>query len=66
MWVLIIVTYFYNPGIARTHYDRKVEKQYYSTEEECLTYRDLVAYKANSNRYLSHAEVGCVYQKGGK
>lgn len=56
MWVLIMITYAFNPNVPHTHFKRLVGNQYYYTEEQCLRFRDSVLFDTPKTNYLAHIE----------
>lgn len=58
-WILIIIVYVYNPTIPHTHYQEKVDKKYFRTEEECLQMRDIFVSQVGQFGAPGPAQVGC-------
>lgn len=67
MWALIVVTMIFNPNIPHTHYEKRVDKTYYRSEEECLQNRDIFVNFAQDNDNLEgNTQIGCRFEKNAK
>ena len=67
MWVFVMVVYIWNPNVRHTHYQKRVDKEYFRTEEECLHYQDI--YVGSAQQFGTggrQIDVGCVYEKSPK
>lgn len=64
MWVFVMIVYIFNPNGVHSHYEKRVDKQYFQTEQQCLDFQDI--YVSSAQQFGTggrQVDVGCIYDK---